>query len=85
MSAEKKKGGLSVPNAPQHKNHVKFGEDVNTGPKPIRALSPAPKPDEVTAPPPTDPTVHKDEVELLRAGNLNKHGDRVKSMSAEKT
>ncbi|VDO80204.1 unnamed protein product, partial [Heligmosomoides polygyrus] len=61
-----------------HKNHVQFGQDVRTEPK-VRAISPAPPPHEVTAPPPSMPFAIKDEVELLRAGTLNKHGDRVKS------
>ncbi|XGW07759.1 hypothetical protein V3C99_010701 [Haemonchus contortus] len=64
-----------------HKNHVQFGSDVKTEPK-IRAISPAPKPHEVTAPPPSMPGAIKDEIELLRAGTLNKHGDRVKSQAA---
>ncbi|ETN71348.1 hypothetical protein RB195_020668 [Necator americanus] len=84
MSAEKKKSALSPSNAPQHKNHVKFGADVKTDPKPPKALSPAPPPHEVTAPPPSIPGAIKDEVELLRAGNVNKHGERLKTGSAEK-
>ncbi|VDO77198.1 unnamed protein product [Haemonchus placei] len=33
---------------------------------------------QVTAPPPAIPCAIKDEVELLRAGLRNKHGDHVK-------
>ncbi|CAJ0604725.1 unnamed protein product [Cylicocyclus nassatus] len=61
-----------------HKNHVKFGEEVKTDeeehPRPV---SPPPKPDEIAAPPPTEPCKIKDEVELLRAGLVNKHGDHL--------
>ncbi|CAJ0606033.1 unnamed protein product [Cylicocyclus nassatus] len=84
MSAGERRSALSPSGSPQHKNHVKFGEGVNTEPKPLRAVSPAPKPHEVTAPPPP-PGAIKDEVELLRAGNVNKHGNRVKSGSKEQT
>ncbi|EPB70882.1 hypothetical protein ANCCEY_10027 [Ancylostoma ceylanicum] len=62
----------------------KFGEGTKTEPKPSRPLSPAPKPHEVTAPPPSLPGAIKDEVELLRAGNVNKHGERLKPGSVEK-
>ncbi|PIO73941.1 hypothetical protein TELCIR_04066 [Teladorsagia circumcincta] len=72
---------MSADKGKVHKNHVQFGKDVKTEPK-IRAISPAPPPHEVTAPPPALPFAIKDEVELLRSGTLNKHGDRVKSQGA---
>ncbi|EYC02852.1 hypothetical protein Y032_0097g2975 [Ancylostoma ceylanicum] len=81
------KGIIAPPQHPVHKNHVKFGEDVkpeDDEEKP-RAVSPAPPPSEITAPPPAVPCKIKDEVELLRAGLVNKHGDHLKtSQSVEK-
>ncbi|VDM60159.1 unnamed protein product [Angiostrongylus costaricensis] len=67
-----------------HANHVKFAADVNTKPK-AKPISPPPKPSEVTAPPPSIPFAIKDEVELLRSGALNKHGNRVKTQAVGKS
>ncbi|KAJ1365001.1 hypothetical protein KIN20_025205 [Parelaphostrongylus tenuis] len=65
---------------PLHKKRVQFAADVITKPKP-KAISPPPKPSDVSAPPPSEPFALKDEVELLRSGTLNKHGNRVKSQA----
>ncbi|VDL63283.1 unnamed protein product [Nippostrongylus brasiliensis] len=68
-----------------HKNHVQFGDDVKEPRERPAALSPAPRPSEVTIPPPAANFVIKDEVELLRSGTLNKHGDRLKTQAASGT
>ncbi|VDP14937.1 unnamed protein product [Heligmosomoides polygyrus] len=76
-----KKGIMTEPHA-VHNHHVKFDEGV----KPEddeeetkrRSKSPAPLPSEVAAPPPAIPCAVKDEIELLRAGLRNKHGDHLK-------
>ncbi|KAK5965790.1 hypothetical protein GCK32_013421 [Trichostrongylus colubriformis] len=79
--SETKKGIMTEPKA-VHNHHVKFGEDVKLyeveEEEKSRPSSPAPDPSEVTAPPPAIPCKIKDEVELLRAGLRNKHGDHVK-------
>ncbi|KAJ1360688.1 hypothetical protein KIN20_019720, partial [Parelaphostrongylus tenuis] len=63
-----------------HEKRVRFAADVKTDPKP-KAISPPPKPSDVTAPPPSVPFAIKDEVELLRSGTVNKRGGRVKSQA----
>ncbi|KJH43101.1 hypothetical protein DICVIV_10903 [Dictyocaulus viviparus] len=63
-----------------HKNHVKFADNVKPEQR-VKTISPPPKSCEVTAPPPSLPFAIKDEVELLRSGTLNKHGERVKSQA----
>ncbi|KAK6738692.1 hypothetical protein RB195_020667 [Necator americanus] len=74
---------IMTPAHAHHKNHVKFGEDVKpeaeSKPRPV---SPAPPPSEITVPPPAVPCKIKDEVELLRAGLVNKHGDHLKTHHA---
>ncbi|VDO14614.1 unnamed protein product [Haemonchus placei] len=76
-----KKGIMTEPKV-VHNHHVKFGDDVKPDEdekdEHSRPPSPAPDPSEVTAPPPAIPCAIKDEVELLRAGLRNKHGDHVK-------
>ncbi|KAJ1360690.1 hypothetical protein KIN20_019722 [Parelaphostrongylus tenuis] len=67
-----------------HEKRVRFAADVKTDPKP-KAISPPPKPSDVTAPPPSVPFAIKDEVELLRSGTVNKRGGRVKSQAVKIT
>ncbi|VDL73929.1 unnamed protein product [Nippostrongylus brasiliensis] len=75
-----RKGIMTEPNT-VHNHHVKFGDDVKPDEEEQvkrRSKSPAPHPSEVSAPPPAEPCKIKDEVGLLRAGLLNKHGDHLK-------
>ncbi|VDM76946.1 unnamed protein product [Strongylus vulgaris] len=77
MASEHK--GIMTASHSSHKNHVKFGKDVKTEEEDHpRSVSPPPRPDEIAAPPPAEPCKIKDEIELLRAGLVNKHGDHLK-------
>ncbi|KAJ1369450.1 hypothetical protein KIN20_030914 [Parelaphostrongylus tenuis] len=71
-----KEKGIMTSRNTEHDCHVKFKEDVKTE-KP-QTESPEPAPSQISIPPPTLPCQVKDEIELLRAGLLNKHGDHLK-------